>query len=165
MNQIDELRDYVAAQAAEHGVPGVAIGIYLNGEEPYLFHGITSVENPLSVNENTLFQIGSKAQRKFDTVLVSRYGAYLTVQNVEYLLTRGVSRRLMGPAASGSSGSSVCNDASDGAPSPCLFTRRAGRNSYALSADLPHLHGLTKRITSRAAPIPTRKGPTPMTCV
>ena len=40
-------------------MPGVAVGVYLDGEEHYAFHGVTSVENPLPVDENTLFQFGS----------------------------------------------------------------------------------------------------------
>src|SRR5579884_3476508 len=45
--------------AEEYQVPGVAVGIYLAGEEQYAVHGVTSIENPLPVDENTLFQFGS----------------------------------------------------------------------------------------------------------
>lgn len=40
-------------------VPGVAVGLYHEGTEQYAFHGVTSVENPLSVDEATIFQYGS----------------------------------------------------------------------------------------------------------
>jgi CubicO group peptidase (beta-lactamase class C family) len=40
-------------------VPGVAVGVLIDGKEDYAFHGVTSVENPLPVNEDTLFQFGS----------------------------------------------------------------------------------------------------------
>src|SRR5437868_2575329 len=40
-------------------VPGVAVGVLIDGEEHYAFHGVTSVENPLPVDEDTLFQFGS----------------------------------------------------------------------------------------------------------
>lgn len=40
-------------------VPGVAAGVYLDGQEIYAFHGVTSVENPLPVDDKTLFQFGS----------------------------------------------------------------------------------------------------------
>jgi CubicO group peptidase (beta-lactamase class C family) len=46
-----------AAQALE--VPGVAVGVYHEGNEHYAFHGVTSIDNPLPVEENTLFQFGS----------------------------------------------------------------------------------------------------------
>ena len=35
------------------------MGIDPDGQEQYVFHGVTSVENPLEVNADTLFQIGS----------------------------------------------------------------------------------------------------------
>jgi hypothetical protein len=40
----------VAEAAVRLKVPGVALGIYLRGAEDYVYHGITSVENPLEVN-------------------------------------------------------------------------------------------------------------------
>src|SRR5947209_12558391 len=55
----EQLREWVNANAAELEVPGLAVGVYHNGEEQYAFHGVTSVENPLPVDENTLFQFGS----------------------------------------------------------------------------------------------------------
>jgi CubicO group peptidase (beta-lactamase class C family) len=55
----DELEAKLAELAAELQVPGVAAGIYLNGEETIAVHGVTSIENPLAVTEETLFQFGS----------------------------------------------------------------------------------------------------------
>lgn len=40
-------------------VPGVAVGILVDGKEEHAFHGVTSVENPVPVNDDTLFQYGS----------------------------------------------------------------------------------------------------------
>ncbi len=40
-------------------VPGVAVGIYAEGKEYAAGFGVTSVENPLPVTPETLFQIGS----------------------------------------------------------------------------------------------------------
>src|SRR5512136_1989104 len=40
-------------------VPGVAVGVLHNGREQVAGFGVTSVENPLPVNADTLFQIGS----------------------------------------------------------------------------------------------------------
>jgi CubicO group peptidase (beta-lactamase class C family) len=54
-----ELRDKVTESASGLEVPGVSVGIYHDGQEHYAFHGVTSVENPLPVHENTLFQFGS----------------------------------------------------------------------------------------------------------
>lgn len=45
--------------AAKFGVPGVAVGVWAGGRESYAVHGVTSVENPLPVDEQTLFILGS----------------------------------------------------------------------------------------------------------
>ena len=55
----DHLQEMLDAHAARTGTPGVAVGVYLDGEEFYAYHGVTSVENPLPVDANTLFQFGS----------------------------------------------------------------------------------------------------------
>jgi CubicO group peptidase (beta-lactamase class C family) len=50
----------VAARAMERlGVPGVAMGVLHGGEAWTTCAGVTSVENPLPVDERTLFQAGS----------------------------------------------------------------------------------------------------------
>lgn len=49
----------VAALAEELEVPGVAVGVLHDGVEEYAYHGVTSVDNPLQVDESTLFQFGS----------------------------------------------------------------------------------------------------------
>jgi CubicO group peptidase (beta-lactamase class C family) len=56
---ISELQDKLAESAERFGVPGAAVGIYHEGEERYAFFGVTNVDNPLQVDEGTLFQIGS----------------------------------------------------------------------------------------------------------
>src|SRR5947209_15143377 len=43
----------------ETQTPGVAIGLVQDGEEQVAGFGVTSVENPLDVTPDTLFQIGS----------------------------------------------------------------------------------------------------------
>lgn len=45
------LEQEVKTAAARLNVPGVAVGVYVGGEEHYLFHGITSVDNPLPVKD------------------------------------------------------------------------------------------------------------------
>ena len=54
-----ELQEKVRDVASTLEVPGVAVGVYHDGEEHYAFHGVTSIENPLPVDEHTLFQFGS----------------------------------------------------------------------------------------------------------
>lgn len=54
-----ELVSHFTDVAAQFQVPGAAVGIYLAGEERYAVYGVTSVENPLPVDEDTLFQFGS----------------------------------------------------------------------------------------------------------
>lgn len=55
----EELSGRLAELAAEFDVPGAAVGVLFNGEEQYATFGVTSIENPLPVDENTLFQFGS----------------------------------------------------------------------------------------------------------
>lgn len=57
--------------AEELGIPGVAVGIFADGAERFAFHGVTSVENPLPVDEGTLFQFGSTG-KTFTAVAVLR---------------------------------------------------------------------------------------------
>ena len=55
--------DAVVAEAelrlAEYQIPGASIGILSGGEARYAGLGVTSAENPLPVDEDTLFQAGS----------------------------------------------------------------------------------------------------------
>lgn len=54
-----KLCDQVKEQMAELNVPGVAVGV-LDGEREHIAtFGITNIENPLPITEDTLFQIGS----------------------------------------------------------------------------------------------------------
>jgi CubicO group peptidase (beta-lactamase class C family) len=58
---VDEqgLRDKVSEAAAGLEVPGAAVGVYRDGKEHYAYYGVTSIENPLPVDDVTLFQFGS----------------------------------------------------------------------------------------------------------
>ena len=53
------LREHVAGLMTRTGVPGVSIGILHRGESVTFGCGVTSVEHPLPVSDETLFQIGS----------------------------------------------------------------------------------------------------------
>ena len=54
-----KLQEAVSEAAERLEVPGVSVGVYHAGQEHYAFHGVTSIENPLPVDEHTLFQFGS----------------------------------------------------------------------------------------------------------
>lgn len=54
-----QLQGFVEEAAERHGVPGTAVGIYLDGEEQYAFHGVSSIENRVPIDEDTLFLFGS----------------------------------------------------------------------------------------------------------
>ncbi len=56
--------------ANELQVPGAAVGIYHDGAEQYAIHGVTSVENPLPVTEDTLFQFGSTGKTYTATAIM-----------------------------------------------------------------------------------------------
>ena len=51
--------DFIARTAARFDIPGAAVGVFHDGREHFFCHGVTSVENPLPVNEDTLFLLGS----------------------------------------------------------------------------------------------------------
>jgi CubicO group peptidase (beta-lactamase class C family) len=69
------LAETVRTSMEQHRVPGAAIGLY-DGQEEYVEgFGLTSVENPLEVTPETLFQIGSTTKTVTGTtvmVLVER---------------------------------------------------------------------------------------------
>lgn len=51
-------------------VPGVSVGIVFNGREHLAGFGVTSVENPLPVTADTLFQIGSTTKTVTGTIIM-----------------------------------------------------------------------------------------------
>jgi CubicO group peptidase (beta-lactamase class C family) len=68
------LQDKVSELAAELEVPGVSVGIVQAGEESYGYAGVTSVENPLPVDETTLFQFGSTGKTFTATAMMRLVG-------------------------------------------------------------------------------------------
>jgi CubicO group peptidase (beta-lactamase class C family) len=66
-----KLCESVVADMKRLGVPGVSIGIWHNGEEFSAGFGVTSLENPLPVNADTLFQTGSISKTFTATVLMT----------------------------------------------------------------------------------------------
>src|SRR5689334_18153908 len=64
------LATFVEAAAAKFGVPGVAVGVWADGHESYACHGVTSIDNPLPVDRDTLFLMGSVTKTFTATALV-----------------------------------------------------------------------------------------------
>lgn len=54
-----ELGAFIQSEMERLGVPGVAVGVQYGGEEYLSGFGVTSITNPLPVDGDTIFQIGS----------------------------------------------------------------------------------------------------------
>ena len=67
---MSDLQDKLTELAAELEVPGIAVGVVHHGDEHYAYAGVTSVENPLPVDESTLFQFGSTGKTYTATALL-----------------------------------------------------------------------------------------------
>jgi len=55
----DTLSDFVEASAAHFGIPGVAVAVWADGQEGYACHGVTSIDNPLPIDKDTVYVLGS----------------------------------------------------------------------------------------------------------
>jgi CubicO group peptidase (beta-lactamase class C family) len=66
----DTLSDFVQATATRFGIPGVVVGVWANGQEVHTGHGVTSVENPLPVDQETLYVLGSVTKTYTATALM-----------------------------------------------------------------------------------------------
>src|SRR5262245_5066741 len=55
----DMLSEFVGATATSFGIPGVAVGVWADGQERYACHGVTSADNPLPVDRDALYVLGS----------------------------------------------------------------------------------------------------------
>src|SRR3954470_16165192 len=64
------LQEKVDELAKEFGVPGVSVGVFHEGVEHYGYAGVTCVENPLPVDEKTLFQFGSTGKTYTATAIM-----------------------------------------------------------------------------------------------
>ena len=67
---MSELQDFLADKADELHVPGAAAGVLVDGEEHAAYTGVTNVENPLPVDEKTLFQFGSTGKTYTATAIM-----------------------------------------------------------------------------------------------
>jgi CubicO group peptidase (beta-lactamase class C family) len=54
-----EISSKIRELMKELGIPGVAIGVYDKGKVSTQGYGVTNIDNPLPVDDDTLFQIGS----------------------------------------------------------------------------------------------------------
>jgi CubicO group peptidase (beta-lactamase class C family) len=66
----DTLSDFVEATATEFGIPGVAVGMWADDQEIYACHGVTNVDNPLPVDRDTLYVLGSVTKTYTATALM-----------------------------------------------------------------------------------------------
>jgi CubicO group peptidase (beta-lactamase class C family) len=66
----EALSEFAATTATEFGVPGVAAGVLMDGQEIYACQGVTSVKNPLAVDRDTLFVLGSVTKTITATALM-----------------------------------------------------------------------------------------------
>ena len=68
----------VAETAERLGVTGAAVGVWADGQEDFGCHGVTSIENPLPVDQDTLFLLAS-VTKTFTATAVMRLVADGTV--------------------------------------------------------------------------------------
>jgi CubicO group peptidase (beta-lactamase class C family) len=66
----EALSEVVAATATRFGIPGVAVGVWADGRELSACHGVTSVDNPLPVDRDTLYLLGSVTKTYTATTLL-----------------------------------------------------------------------------------------------
>ncbi|NNH74475.1 beta-lactamase family protein [Nocardia uniformis] len=53
------LPEFVQAIATEFEIPGVSVGVWADGQESYASHGVTNIDHPLPVDQDTMFVLGS----------------------------------------------------------------------------------------------------------
>ncbi len=51
--------DVVSTTSRKFNIPGVAVGVWADGKEIYACHGVTSIKNPLPIDQDTLFLVAS----------------------------------------------------------------------------------------------------------
>ncbi len=69
-NLSDELQAVIRASMERLRIPGVAVGVIHEGQEYVAGLGVTSVDNPLPVDGDTLFQIGSTTKTVTGTAIM-----------------------------------------------------------------------------------------------
>ena len=66
----EALWEFVEATATRFGIPGVAAGVWAEGQETYAYYGVTSAENPLPVDHDTMFLLASVSKTYTATALL-----------------------------------------------------------------------------------------------
>jgi CubicO group peptidase (beta-lactamase class C family) len=66
----DTLLDVVETLSKKAKIPGVAVGVWADGKEIYACHGVTSVDNPLPIDQDTLFLVASVTKTFTATTLM-----------------------------------------------------------------------------------------------
>ena len=69
MSQIT-LANFVETTSRKFKIPGVAVGVWADGKASYACHGVTSVENSLPIDPDTLFALGSITKTFTATMLM-----------------------------------------------------------------------------------------------
>lgn len=59
-----------SVETGRFGIPGLAVAVWHNGTESFAAHGVTSLENPRPVDENTLHATGSTSKPFAATALM-----------------------------------------------------------------------------------------------
>ncbi|MEU6171937.1 serine hydrolase domain-containing protein [Streptantibioticus parmotrematis] len=62
--------EFVEEAAREHGIPGAAVGLLKGGREERVSYGVTSLDNPLPVDDRTLFHVASVSKTFTATALM-----------------------------------------------------------------------------------------------
>lgn len=68
--KFQKLSDLITALMEKHSVPGAAAGVFYDGQVTSAGFGITSVEHPLDVTVETLFQVGSISKTITATIIM-----------------------------------------------------------------------------------------------
>jgi CubicO group peptidase (beta-lactamase class C family) len=64
------LTDFVETTSKQFKIPGVAVGVWADGKEISACHGVTSVDNPLPIDQDTLFLVASVTKTFTATTLM-----------------------------------------------------------------------------------------------
>jgi CubicO group peptidase (beta-lactamase class C family) len=64
------LTDCVETTSKKFNIPGVAVGVWADGKEIYACHGVTSIDNPLPIDQDTLFLLASVTKTFTATTLM-----------------------------------------------------------------------------------------------
>ncbi|MFJ4651611.1 serine hydrolase domain-containing protein [Nocardia sp. NPDC088792] len=68
--QDNALSKIVESIATEYGIPGVAVGVWVDGKEIHAAYGVTNIEAPVEVDSDTVFAIGSVSKTYTTTALL-----------------------------------------------------------------------------------------------